>query len=199
MIDFWYVVNTVIERNVYSAPINIEKICHTYRAKLLPYSKAIETTDWTWEDLMERSEDGFTLDYDEAWTILYNDKKCPNRIRFTLAEELMHRLLLHSSDQEFLYYRQDYSNEKYRKYEEEAKHAAGMILVPPSLYYRFRNRFTHAELARMFQVSEACVYTCAQYYDENEEEIREKFSKKIIRCEIKKTPPKPKTVDGKSL
>lgn len=199
MIDFWYVVNTVIERNVYSAPINIEKICHTYRAKLLPYSKAIETTDWTWEDLTKEYPDGFVLDNDEDWIIVYNDRRPPNRIRFTLAEELMHRLLLHSGDKDFLFNRQNYSEAKYSRYEDEAKHAAGMILVPPSLYYRFRNRFTHAELARMFQVSEACVYTCAQYYDENEEEIKEKFSKKIIRCEIKKTPPKPKTVDGKSL
>lgn len=199
------VVNRIVDIHVYRLPVDIKKICAIYGAYLLPYSKAVEKSVLTWEDIshLAGTRDGFTLDAGSEWAIVYNDKVCENRKRFTFTEELMHRLLLHSQDNDFLYTRQTYTDETYFRYEEEAKHAAGMILVPPTVYFRFRQIYSNAQIGKLCKVSEACAFTVAKYYEENEDEIRSAFTKKRIECYteklIKKNPLRPRMVEGKSL
>lgn len=199
------VVNRIVDTHVFRLPVDIEKICEIYGAYLLPYSKAVEKSVLSHEDIarLAGTRDGFTLDAGAEWAIVYNDKACANRKRFTFAEELMHRLLLHSQDDDFLYTRQSYTDDTYRLYEAEAKNAAGMVLVPPTVYFRFRRLYSPAQIAKLCRVSEACVYTAAKYYEENEDEIRAAFTKKHIDCDteklIKKNPLRPRMVEGKSL
>ena len=198
-------VNRLVDLHVCRLPVDIEKICQIYGAYLLPYSKAVEKSVLSCEDIarLAGTRDGFTLDAGEEWAIVYNDKACENRKRFTFAEELMHRLLLHSQDDDFLYTRQSYTEGTYRLYETEAKRGAGMVLVQPSVYYRLRLGYSHAQIAKICKVSEACVYTVAKYYDENEDEIRSAFTKKHVdfdKSDLKrKKTLRPRTVEGKSL
>ncbi|MBR3330411.1 MAG: ImmA/IrrE family metallo-endopeptidase [Mogibacterium sp.] len=199
------VVNRIVDTHVFRLPVDIEKICRIYGAYLLPYSKAVGNSVLTWDDIahLAGTRDGFTLDAGAEWAIVYNDKACENRKRFTFAEELMHRLLLHSQDDDFLYTRQSYTEGTYRLYETEAKRGAGMVLVPPSVYYRLRLGYSHAQIAKLCRVSAACVYTVAKYYDENEDEIRSAFTKKHVdfdKSDLKrKKPLRPRVVEGKSL
>ncbi len=205
MIDYWYVVNTVIEKCVYRLPVDVEKVCRAFGAYLLPYSEAVEKSVLSWEDIerMAGTRDGFTLDAGEEWAIVYNDRIPMNRRRFTYAEELMHRLLLHSQDDDFLYCRQSWTDETYNEYETQAKRAAGMLLVPPSVYYKYRRVYGTDQLAKLCGVSGPCLYTVSKYYDENEDEIRAKFSKKAILCDTaklkRKRPLRPRAVVGESL
>ena len=199
------VVNRLVQKHVYRMPVDIEKLCRIYGAHLLPYSKAVEQSVLSWADIerMAGTRDGFTLDAGEEWAIVYNEKVSQTRMRFTFAEELMHRLLLHSQDDDFFAGHQTFSDETYGLYEGEAKRAAGMILVPPTVYYKYRQVYGHDQIAKLCKVSEACVYTVAKFYEEHEEEIRELFTQKYIECDtrdlIKKYPRRPIAVVGESL
>lgn len=198
-------VNYLIQTHVYRLPVDIENLCKTYGAYLLPYSTAVEKSVLTWEDIehMAGTRDGFTLDALGEWAIVYNEKVVENRKRFTLAEELMHRLLLHSQDDDFDVSRQTYTPETYAMYEAEAKRAAGMILVPPTVYYRFHRLYEIGQFAKLCRVSEACAWMCAQDYEKNEEEIRANFTRKHIECNVsdlvRKNPLRPSSVSGESF
>ncbi|MDO4861710.1 MAG: ImmA/IrrE family metallo-endopeptidase [Eubacteriales bacterium] len=186
-------------------PVDIEKLCRIYGAHLLPYSKAVEQSVLSWADIerMAGTRDGFTLDAGEEWAIVYNEKVSQNRMRFTFAEELMHRLLLHSQDDDFFAGHQTFSDETYGLYEGEAKRAAGMILVPPTIYYKYRKVFGTDQIAKLCGVSEPCVYTVAKFYEEHEEEIRVAFTGETILCDTRglkrKHPLRPRAVVGESL
>lgn len=198
--SLYRVVNYIIQMHVYRLPIDIRHLCEIYGAHWLAFGEyGVETA----VDMIG-NRDGAAIDLPGGkWGILYNEKAPETRLRFTLAEELMHRLLLHSQDDDFVFFRQTYTPETYAMYEAEAKRAAGMILVPPTVYYRFRSLYGIGQLARLCNVSEACAWTCAQDYEKNEEEIRENFTKKFIECDmsdlVKKNPLQPVAVKGESL
>ena len=198
-------VNTLVQRHVFKLPVDIENLCRIYGAYLLPYSKAVEQSVLSWADIerMAGTRDGFTLDAGEEWAIVYNEKVSQSRMRFTFAEELMHRLLLHSQDDDFFAGHQTFTDETYEMYEAEAKRAAGMILVPPTVYYKYRQLYDYGQIAKLCGVSEACVYTVAKTYEEHELEIRAAFTRQTILCDtsglIKKNPLRPRAVVGESL
>ena len=185
-------VNRVVERHVYRVPTDVEGLCRLYGAALIPYAEAAARAGLDEGEIARAagSSDGFTLDVGEGWAIVYNDALPPRRVRFTLAEELMHRLLLHSQDDAFLCARQSYSERSYALYEAEARRAAGLLLVPPTVYYRFRRREQRRALAELCAVSAACLRAAAAFYDANEEEIRAAFTKKRIVCAL----PAPRTL-----
>ena len=199
------VVNTVVCRHVYSLPVDVEKLCRIYGAYLLSYEKCAAQSGLTPEELqaMTGSRDGATLDYAGSWTILYSEKAGETRLRFTLAEELMHRLLGHSQDEDFRLRRQRYAPETYALYEAEAKRAAGMLLVPPTVYYKYRRLYGLDQLAALCRVSEACLYTAAKDYEANEKELRAAFTARHIVCDtrglVRKNPLRPRGVAGNGL
>lgn len=199
------VVNTVVCRHVYSLPVDIEKLCRIYGAYLLSYGQCLAKSGLTAEELqaMTGSRDGVTLDYAGSWTILYNEKASETRLRFTLAEELMHRLVGHSQDEDFRMRRQSYAPETYALYEAEAKRAACMLLVPPTVYYRYRRLYSLEQLSELFRVSEACMYTAAKDYEANEKELRAAFTARHIVCDTRglarKNPLRPRGVAGEGL
>lgn len=194
------IVNKMIHRHVFQMPVDIKQLCEAYGAHWLTFGQLGAETAIG----LIGNRDGAAIDLDRnTWGILYNEKVPETRLRFTLAEELMHRLLSHSQDPDFVFYRQTYTDEKYGKYETEAKRAAGMILVPPTVYYKYRQVYGHDQIAKLCNVSEACVYTVAKFYEKHEAAIRESFTQKYIECDtsglIKKYPRRPIAVVGESL
>lgn len=194
------IVNKMIHRHVYQMPVDIRQLCEVYGARWLTFGQLGAETAVG----LIGNRDGAAIDIDGGkWGILYNEKVPETRLRFTLAEELMHRLLLHSQDPDFVFYRQTYTDEKYGQYETEAKRAAGMILVPPTVYYKYRQLYDYGQIAKLCGVSEACVYTVAKTYEEHEPEIRAAFTRQTILCDtsglVKKNPLRPRAVVGESL
>ena len=194
------IVNKMIHRHVFQMPVDIKQLCEAYGAHWLTFGQlGVETAIG-----LIGNRDGAAIDLDRnTWGILYNEQVPETRLRFTLAEELMHRLLSHSQDPDFVFYRQTYTEEKYGKYETEAKRAAGMILVPPTVYYKYRQVYGNDQIAKLCRVSEACVYTVAKFYEEHEEEIRAAFTGEMILCDTRglkrKHPLRPRAVVGESL
>lgn len=183
--------NYVIQRNVYRLPVNIMSVCCSYGIRLLPASEYIirgmnpQILFGTWGN-----PDGSAVSLGDNHVINYNDMVPENRQRFTLAEELMHILLGHTKDHRFNAFAQTYPEEVYMQYESEAKHGAGMILVPPSVYFKYRAIYGLDQIAKLCRVSRACAYTVAKYYDQNEADLREHFTHKYIDCQTERLIPK---------
>lgn len=179
--------NYIVDRNIYKLPVNIVSVCRSFGIRLLPASEYIrkgmeaKALFGTWGN-----PDGTAISMGDSHTINYNDMAPEKRIRFTLAEEFMHIFLGHTKDLRFNVFDQSYSQETYMQYEEEAKHGAGMILVPPSIYFKYRRLYGLDQIAKLCQVSHACAYTVARYYDQNEAYLRERFTHKFILCDTEK-------------
>ena len=172
-------VNALVEAHVYRLPTDIARLCEIYGVRRVSFG----------EYGPERAagvagnRDGAAVETPEGrWGILYNERAPALRLRFTLGEELMHLMLGHAADPDFIFARQSWTSETYARYETEARLAAGMLLVPPSVYYRLRGRCAPEAIARACAVSNACVHTAARIYDAREEEIRAAFTGKYILC-----------------
>ena len=178
------VVNELLCRCVCRVPVDIFALCARCGVRLVPLSE-LEREGMSADEVFAvwGNPDGVAMSSARRWTIAYNDRAAERRIRFTLAEELMHLLLGHTEDARFALGVQSYDGETYRRYESEAKHAAAMLLLPPSVYFRFRSLASPAALARLCRVSEACAFTAARWYEENEGELRALFTSRAIFCD----------------
>lgn len=179
------VVNTLICRHVHRVPIDIYHVAELYGAKFSTLSQWESATGQGSEYVFDMwgNRDGVNIATRKFWSINYNERMPENRIRFTWAEELMHFLLGHVDDHRFNIAVQSYDEETYTMYEAEAKHGASMLLVPPSVYYKYRKLYSLDQIGRLCQASEACVYTASRYYEQQEEEIRDRFTRKYIQCD----------------
>ncbi len=174
----------LVERHVLRVPVKVEAIARIYGARFTPLTDC-EKHGLGREALFAiwGNRDGAAIVTPRHWTICYNDLQPPNRVRFTIAEEMFHYLLGHSADERFRADSQSYDDATYELYEAEAKRAAGLLLVPPTVYYRYRRVCGSGEIARLCRVSAACVRRAAAYYDENEAALRELFTAKEIHCD----------------
>lgn len=176
-------VNHLVSHNIVSMPVNVVAICHAYGVQLISASDYMHRgLDPTIIFEVWGNSDGTAFSNGNSHVINYNDNKPLNRQRFTIAEEFMHIVLGHTRDARFNVFLQSYTEEVYAMYEREAKHGAAMLLMPPSLYFRLRARYDLDQLAKLCHISNACAWTAAQYYMENEDELRELFTQKIIIC-----------------
>ena len=167
------IVKELARVHVLTLPVDIEKMCRLYGARMTTLEDA-EAMGINRSTLLEcmGNRDGVATRGKKVWGIIY-DKNAPiNRLRFTLAEELMHTILGHTLDERFDALDPSYSEEVYRRYEEEAKVAADLLLISPFVYYRFRRTLGVKNLAKLFAVSVACLQTAARFYDERERVIR---------------------------
>lgn len=131
------------------------------------------------------NEDGAAVRYDGACKILYNDEKPRRRVRFTLAEELMHVVLGHVDDERFAIDR-EYDDALYQQYEHEAKNGAGLLLMPPVLYFRLRKNYSLATLAAAFDISVEAAYMTSKFCDEHEDEIKAVYGTKFAPyCDLR--------------
>ena len=176
----------LVRRHALTLPVAVERICPLYGARLLPLSELTdrgmdaETVFACWGN-----RDGVAMQSRRGRTIAYNDCAAPNRIRFTLAEELMHLLLGHAADGRFSVARQRYDDATYALYESEAKHGAAMLLLPPTVYFRYRERLGLSAIARLCRISRACAWTAAQYYEQNEAELRVLFTASPLARDVR--------------
>lgn len=161
------VVSRLINRHVYTMPVDPFRIARAHGARMATLSDWVQRTGLREADVFEMwgNPDGVNISTNTFWSINYNERQPKTRLRFTVAEELMHAVLGHIADRRFNIAAQDYDEATYQLYETEAKHAAGMLLVPPTVYFRLNRLYSHAQIARLCDVSPACVYTVAQYYE----------------------------------
>lgn len=174
-------VNLLIERNVYSLPVDVMAICRAYNIDVVPLSYYTEQ-GMTPKDLFTiwGNPDGVASTCQGRSVINYNDRAKENRARFTLSEELMHVLLGHTEDPRFSVFSQSYEPEVYAQYEREAKTAAAMLLFPASLWLRHGREATDAAFARVCRISKACAWTTRRWYQDNDELVRKYATKKSL-------------------
>ena len=178
--------NELVRRHALTLPVDVAAVCPIYGARLLSLSE-LEQKGLDAESVFAvwGNRDGVAMATRRGRTIGYNDRAAEKRIRFTLAEELMHLLLDHTEDERFRLGEQSYDAETYALYEAEAKHGACMLLVPPTVYFRYRELYGLGGIARLCRVSRACAWTAAQYYDENEKELRALFTARPLKCDTR--------------
>ena len=178
--------NELVRRHALTLPVDVAAVCPIYGARLLSLSE-LEEKGLDAESVFAvwGNRDGVAMASRRGRTIGYNDRAAEKRIRFTLAEELMHLLLGHTEDERFRLDEQSYDAETYALYEAEAKHGACMLLVPPTVYFRYRELYGLGGIARLCRVSRACAWTAAQYYDENEKELRALFTARPLKCDTR--------------
>ena len=123
----------------------------------------------------------------DDYYIIYNDRQPHHRVRFTLAEELMHIVLGHADDFRFKF-GTPYHDEVYQQYEAEAKLGASLILMPPQLYYQYRGYYKFRKLAAMFDVSDAAAVRAFNLYDREEQTFRQIFTSDLPRYYPKLSP-----------
>ncbi len=174
-------VNELVERFVSCPPVDILGLCRACGAGLLRFADA-EAAGLDRDTLIDclGNRDGVALEGRGRWVIVYDHRAPINRLRFTLAEELMHHRLGHTRDADFAWDEQRWSEEKYRRYEAEAKRAACLLLVPPSVYYQFRSWYRSAQLAQLCGVSEDCMARAAAWYERDEERVRALYTQKNL-------------------
>ena len=182
-----FVVRTACElvrRHGYTLPIDVSALCAVCGTRLVSLSE-LEKGGMDREAVFAvwGNRDGVAMSGRLGRAIGYNDRAAEKRIRFTLSEELMHLLLGHTQDRRFSVFSQSYDEETYRRYEAEAKHGACMLLIPPTVYFRYRALYGTAGIARLCQVSRACAWRAARYYEENETELRALFTAEPLRCQ----------------
>ena len=181
--------NELVRRHVCTLPVDVAALCRLYGARLMPLSELekqgldAQTVFALWGN-----RDGVAMASRRGRAIVYNDRAAEKRIRFTLAEELMHLLLGHTADASFRAMDQRYDAETYARYETEAKRGACMLLIPPTVYFRYRTLYGIGGIARLCRVSHACAWTAAQYYEQNEEQLRALFTACPLRCDTRALP-----------
>ena len=181
--------NELVRRHGLTLPVDVAALCPVYGARLMPLSE-LEEKGLEPEAVFAvwGNRDGVAMASRRGRAIGYNDRAAEKRVRFTLAEELMHLLLGHTEDERFRLGEQSYDADTYARYEAEAKRGACMLLVPPTVYFRCRGLYGLAGIARLCRVSHACAWTAAQYYEQNEKELRELFTACPLRCDTRGLP-----------
>ncbi|MBQ2848066.1 MAG: ImmA/IrrE family metallo-endopeptidase [Clostridia bacterium] len=140
------VVNTFEELNIRCIPISAFEMATKLGAVVVPYSSKSEET---YQLMMERSEDGFTIKKDGVWYILYNDAKGYGRVNNTLTHESGHIVLDHTEESELA--------------EAEAKFFAKYALAPPVLIHKLELKDAY-EVYEHFDISlEAATYAFSYY------------------------------------
>ncbi len=189
----------LVRRHGCTLPVDVAALCPLYGARLMPLSE-LEARGLAAEEVFAvwGNRDGVAMASRRGRAIGYNDRAAEKRIRFTLAEELMHLLLGHTADSRFAVSAQSYDEATYALYEAEAKHGACMLLIPPTVYFRYRALYGLAGIARLCRVSEACAWTAARYYEQNETELRALFTAHPLKVDTRalprRRPPRPRCV-----
>ena len=160
-------------QGVYTLPVDIGRLCRSYGARMTSIDDAAALgLDPEVVTRCIGNRDGVANEGRRVWGIIYNKNAPVNRLRFTLAEELMHHLLGHTKDPRFNAISPSYDRALYMRYEEEAKIAADLLLIPPSVFYRYRRLIGAGGLAKLFAVSESCLWMAARLYDEKKDVIQ---------------------------
>lgn len=154
-------------------PLDIVSLCQEAGIDLLSVHELALRSGLTDVDVFGiiGNADGAVFSHSGRYVIVYNDAAPPNRVRFTLCEEIGHVLLGHSDDSTFNAFTQEYSPALYAQYEAEAKLFAGLVLCPPNFYFS-HSRLSVGALADVCGISRSCASTICANYDAFSADIR---------------------------
>ena len=110
--------NELVRRHGLTLPVDIAALCGHYGVRMVTLSE-LERRGMSREAVFAvwGNRDGVAMSGRRGRAIGYNDRVAEKRIRFTLAEELMHLLLGHTADRRFAVASQSYDEELYARYE----------------------------------------------------------------------------------
>lgn len=136
-----------------SFPLNMFQIIRLFpNIRIEKYSEMAAKSNTKFYDFIEilPSNLGFTFKYGDRSIICYNDKKHETTNRFTLAHELGHILLNHSSSSDF---------------EEKEANCFARNLLCPVTFAKELNIETIADYMNFFGVSEPMAEACVGHID----------------------------------
>lgn len=165
----------LIENNISTIPVWTEEICQKLGIELVFLSDIVRGSILTEEDVFAcwGNSDGVLQSYGDIYKIALNDKKPIKRQRFTVMEEISHKLLGHISDKRFNIFSQSYDEATYHRYEEEARMCAGILLCPPQYFYDDYNKQMSQNLFKtVYNVSAPCAKTRIDVLSKYEYEIK---------------------------
>lgn len=170
----------MIINDLCEVPLSIDKIAKILNVDFKPLSAYIEAGFKESEVFsVWGNEDGVVHQYNEAgksyYKISYNDTRNNKRYRFTIMEEFSHIILGHTNDYEFNIFNQRYSNKKYKQYDMEARICAGILIMPPNLYYEILSRIPVSLAANILEISVTCANTRYKIYNKYKKDILSNF------------------------
>lgn len=175
----------LIENNISTIPVWTEDICKQLNIRLVSLSDIVRDSGLSEEEVFacRGNEDGVLQSYGNTYKIALNDRKPLKRQRFTIMEEISHRLLGHISDERFNIFSQAYDEATYRRYEEEARMCAGILLCPPQFFYdEYNKQMSSNFFETVYNVSAPCAKTRI--------DILSKYEYEIKSCELYKSLPR---------
>lgn len=175
----------LIENNITTIPVWTEDICKKLGIELVFLSDIVRDSGLNEEEVFAcwGNEDGVLQSYGDICRIAFNDKKSIKRQRFTIMEEISHKLLEHISDEKFNIFSQAYDESTYNRYEEEARMCAGILLCPPQYFYDNYNKQMSQNLFKtVYNVSAPCAKTRI--------DVLSKYEYEIKSCELYRFLPK---------
>ena len=175
----------LIDNKISTIPVWTKELCQKLGIELVSLSDIIGNTGLSERDIFGFwwNEDGSLQAYGNICRIAFNDRKPIKRQRFTIMEEISHRLLNHISDERFNIFSQSYDEATYQRYEEEARMCAGLILCPPQFFYNtYYKRISKDVFKKVYNVSDNCAETRIG--------VLSKFEYEIKSCELYRSLPK---------
>ncbi len=164
----------MIENNISTIPIGVDIICKNLGIELIKLTDIIQDTGLSAADIFSiwGNSDGVLNSFGDICKISYNNTTSPQRQRFTIIEEVSHKLLGHNKNPGFNVFKQNYNAEVYEKYEEEARICAGLILCPPQYFYEYKQIMPRDYFRAAYNVSEPCATVRMQVLWKYESEIK---------------------------
>lgn len=149
---------TMISVGTISLPLDVEELCSVLGIELCPLSEILEGTGLSSEDVFRiwGNRDGVCMHHGNQRKIAYNDYLPRGRTRFTICEEVAHFIIGHTKDQRFNIFDQQYDHDTYKRYEEEARMGAGLLLCQPQYFYRHTDLLTPEVVAYLCDITGCC-------------------------------------------
>lgn len=163
----------MLKNGTTSLPLNIESLCEKVGVDLVPLSQIIQDTGFSNDDIFSiwGNKDGAINCCGDTHRISYNDAKPQGRIRFTMLEELAHMICEHTKDPRFNIFSQEYDEDTYLQYEEEARMGAGMLICNPKFFYSYQDVLTISLLANICDITLPCARTRSDVFHKFKAEI----------------------------
>lgn len=160
--------------HAYPLPLNVRALCRTLGLELRPVMDISRLSGLRAAEVygIWGNRDGVLQRVGGRYVLSYSNYRPLRRQRFTICEEAAHYLLGHLDEEGFDLFGQSWSEEVYRRCEEEARLAAAMLLCPPRWYYAHREELDEAALSKRCTVSPACARRVIADYARLEQEIR---------------------------
>ncbi len=163
----------MIVHHIDDIPIELAPLCKKIGVELIPLTRITAESDLSPNEIFDiwGNSDGVVHRYQDRHCIAYNDTVSSGRKRFTICEELSHMILGHTQDTRFDIRQQNYCPATYRRYEEEARIGAGILMCNPKFFYQYESELTPRQLAELCGLTLCCANTRFQILKKYKSEI----------------------------